>query len=377
MEELINRTLDLIGGYREQEGNIMSKEHILDWLNQFDEEDRTFLLTELNHIFASRYISRDEFKNNFRTQLIPHLQNKFSQLSGTNDIIEILLGLKVLSHQSEEKSQAHLIAAFAEVLHEDYGIDLNECGPERPTAFLYLDDILCTGTTIFDGLTKFLDGETIDSEHKNVDLLKEQQTPIFTYFYAIHVSGINNIKKRIEKRYPEDVHFYAIGNTITIDDRRDMQNEATLSFLFPKKDAVEEEIVMATRLEIESKVDEHTDEKNWPRRTGNFYRREGKPQSETLYTNEENRDRFENIILKKSIEIFHRANSPSKTMRPLGNGLQTEKSFGFGTLFFTWRNVPFNTPLVFWYGHDWIPLFKRNHTHHQPEVNIDPFSFFI
>lgn len=34
-------------------------------------------------------------------------------------------------------------------------------------------------------------------------------------------------------------------------------------------------------------------------------------------------------------------------MRPLGYGLNTDKSFGYGTLLFSWRNVPFNTPLVF------------------------------
>jgi hypothetical protein len=46
-------------------------------------------------------------------------------------------------------------------------------------------------------------------------------------------------------------------------------------------------------------------------------------------------------------------------MRALGYSLPSLKDFGFGALCFTWRNVPNNAPLVFWYsGGGFTPLFK-------------------
>jgi hypothetical protein len=47
-------------------------------------------------------------------------------------------------------------------------------------------------------------------------------------------------------------------------------------------------------------------------------------------------------------------------IRPLGLINPTYRTFGLGTHFFTWRNIPNNSPLVFWWevpGHNWIPLF--------------------
>ena len=63
--------------------------------------------------------------------------------------------------------------------------------------------------------------------------------------------------------------------------------------------------------------------------------------------------------------------------KPLGYGLYTDMSFGFGTFIFTWRNVPFNVPLIFWYPHhDWTPLFVRKFVTYESKykINILPES---
>lgn len=63
MDELIDKLYAIIKDYRKQDGDFMSKEIIEKWINQFDEGDRVFLLTELILILEKRYITRDHLKN--------------------------------------------------------------------------------------------------------------------------------------------------------------------------------------------------------------------------------------------------------------------------------------------------------------------------
>ena len=95
-----------------------------------------------------------------------------------------------------------------------------------------------------------------------------------------------------------------------------------------------------------------------------YYRTNDIPQNEEFFTTPENRIRYENIILLKGIEILENSVTSKPNIRALGYSLPSIKDFGFGTLCFTWRNVPNNTPLVFWYSHGgFTPLFpKRDST---------------
>ena len=80
-------------------------------------------------------------------------------------------------------------------------------------------------------------------------------------------------------------------------------------------------------------------------------------------------NRLERIFLEKGIEILDNTESKAKQqMRALGYSLPSYKDFGFGALCFTWRNVPNNTPLVFWYaGGGFYPLFEK----HTVELDIN------
>jgi hypothetical protein len=46
-----------------------------------------------------------------------------------------------------------------------------------------------------------------------------------------------------------------------------------------------------------------------------------------------------------------------KYARPLGD--MVLETLGFGSTFVTYRNCPNNTPLAFWAGDPWYPLFAR------------------
>lgn len=58
MEKLISEIYSIIKDYREED-RVMSENRIRQWVNQFDEGDRVFLLEEMKNILSKRYISKD------------------------------------------------------------------------------------------------------------------------------------------------------------------------------------------------------------------------------------------------------------------------------------------------------------------------------
>ena len=69
-----------------------------------------------------------------------------------------------------------------------------------------------------------------------------------------------------------------------------------------------------------------------------------------------------NGLIEKGIDIINMIQGDVKpNIRPLGLINPNYKIFGLGTHFFTWRNIPNNSPLVYWWevsGHNWKPLFS-------------------
>lgn len=111
--------------------------------------------------------------------------------------------------------------------------------------------------------------------------------------------------------------------------------------------------------EVVGRANEYAESKGFTEYDSDFYRIVTEKEEE-FFTSAENRVKLENIFLSKGIEILKRANVHKYNIRPLGFALPASKTFGFGALFFTWRNIPNNTPLVFWYrGGGFEPLFEN------------------
>ena len=65
MEELISNIYTILEDYRADEDSSLfriTKEHILEWINQFEENSRIQILTELENIFKKRYCSKKSVK---------------------------------------------------------------------------------------------------------------------------------------------------------------------------------------------------------------------------------------------------------------------------------------------------------------------------
>ena len=135
---------------------------------------------------------------------------------------------------------------------------------------------------------------------------------------------------------------------------------SSLDFIFPLE--TEEQKILEYKEKIIVQVDEYT-QRFKSTSPQEFFRIAGRPRKEKLFTSPENRNRFETIILMKGVDILNNSNTKIMNIRALGFSLPSQKSFGFGTLCFTWRNIANNTPLVFWYsGGGFYPLFVKNQT---------------
>lgn len=358
MKELIKEIFEIVKDYRQDE-EMMTVDRIEVWINQFNADDRVFFLEELKHILKQRYISKDEAKRIVK-EMIEFLAEKFEY----EDPKEFLLDSSFINHQPEGKSQKILLSFLNEIIQNEYAISIAECNPDKPKFYIYFDDILCTGDTLVKGLTQNTQEskgwfyQTNDTGKTNFELFKENNAKLILAYFAIHK---RNIKKALSRIY------YGLGKqnidiTYAWEKKYEIENDidnvdSKLNFLFPKE-SVRDQMVNDCHDQIEEKIKSEGYHENETIR----YREINKPSRELFFSSEENRDRFEKILLDKCIEIYNSSEHLMNDLRPkpLGYGLYTDLTLGFGALIFTWRNVPFNTPLVFWYkSQHWISLFER------------------
>jgi hypothetical protein len=264
-----------------------------------------------------------------------------------------------LDLQPKGKSQKVMLKLLAELLVENYEFNIKDCGTEQKKHFVYIDDILCTGNTLIQDIKEW-SGKEYASGKTNLDAIKGKTAELIFAYIFIHEK--NYQKKKAEMRHKIDTVISTNHRMYRLMEVENNEGNisSSLDFVFPLE--TEEEQIIGYKEKIIVEVDEHT-ERYKSTSPEEFFRMEGRPGEEKLFTSPENRDRFEAILLKKGIYILNRSNTKIKNMRALGFSLPSQKNFGFGTLCFTWRNIANNTPLVFWYaGGGFYPLFVKNQT---------------
>jgi len=366
MDELITAIHEIIKDYRIDEGIGISKDRIAEWIEQFDEEDREFILSELKIIFEKRYISKKKAKQMMRS-VISFLAKK----EGYESQKDFLLDCNFIDHQPEGKSQKVLIDFLNEILKNDFEISVEDCNTANAKFYIYIDDILCTGDTLFKAFGKPKKGwfyQQHQSGKTNLEIFLASKAQIVLGYFAIHTHGLEKVLQRL---------YFAAGkkgvNTFTacikayqIDNDFD-RSKSKLEFLFPTE-SIKDESIIQCEAHIEEKIVNYCEAHEYDIPKKRFYRQENLPPEETLFSSPENRVLFEKIMLKKCIQLYNMAGRDTIRMRPLGYGLKLDMNFGFGALIFTWRNVPFNVPMIFWYGHrGWIPLFERKYVEYEEE----------
>jgi len=347
MDELINNILGIIKDYRREDLGFMYRqeithEHIKSWINQFDEGDREFLLSELLHILPKSYLSKDNTLDIIGKEFEVYRKN-----FGYDTIADFLNETKFLKCQPAHKSQNVLLDLTNDILNTNYGISLDDCGKGNIRNWMYIDDVLASGKTFKEDILE-------EIENFGKDKFKESGIRIISTFYILHSWGAKNVTFSLEQqlKYKVDLHLYRVSE---IDNNPYIHTYyhplPKFNHVYPKECAEGQEFLVFI---------EDAFERNYDMTNEKFaFRNPDYPKNEEFYSSPENRDRYESIVLSKGVEIINRIeNLQARSLRPLGMTPPGWKTLGTGSHFFTWRNISNTCPLIFWWGaNDWQPLF--------------------
>ncbi len=343
MEAVAANILEIIKDYRNDDGIYLSLKDIMDWGAQFG-EDGSFILEELNHILSKVYLSKQDAKR----YISLHLKKMMSDYGYTN-IIVFLQDTEFLDMQAVHKSQTAILRLMDEVLTEDYQLSYKSILEFPKKNFVYFDDVLATGGTIGRDLVRWLGETKAGNTEENYKKVLKDEYRLSIHLFCLHTWGCNFQNYRIVQHFKEaklekKVRWY---RNYEIENHLRFNNQA-LNIAIPTKDQPSNAKTFLANLTA-TKYEDYA------------YRPDDKPGSEGFFTSPENRIRYENLLLQKGLYIIGMIKGPvNPNIRPLGLVNPNYKTYGLGTHFFTWRNVPNNSPLVFWWnvtGHAWKPLF--------------------
>lgn len=182
------------------ENNIMTPDHILGWVSQFEQEDRVFILDELIHIFKQTYLSKEKCKKILQS----YLEN-WTKDFNYKDVASFITETAFLDLQDQHKSQKELLNLLDKILIEHYNCNLAQSG-RRIKRYIYLDDVLCTGSKLFHDLDNwFKTDNCINPTVSNFQSVLVTQSPVFVIVVCGHTWGAGNTEFRLIKSLGTEV----------------------------------------------------------------------------------------------------------------------------------------------------------------------------
>ncbi len=331
---------NIVRDYRLTEIDPITPEHMDRWLKQFDAEHQPVILRELDRLLSRYYFSRVRVKKELRTY-ITH------SLVAYNDRKQVFNRTRFLRIQRKGKSQQELLRIADEVLQEDYGIRLDECGLKSPSQFVYLDDGIFTGNRLVYDLTYGNAGGPRDDNPSWIPQHAPNHSTLLIFVLAAHAAGT---------RYALDNYLQPAARAKNITLRRgsalsinNIRRQGGADCLWPRR-------LRDGNSYLEFYLENRLT--NTGRSDCCLFRPSNVPSQETLFSSSEARDVIERAFLLKGCELAYSTHIQS--MRPLG--FEKLESLGLGTLFVTYRNIANNAPLVLWWGsrsgNRWYPLFE-------------------
>lgn len=339
MKELADKIAEIFYDYHSSKGYSFTSEHVITWVSQFDEADQQFILEELLHLLNQGiYVSEAEA----REMLIAGVQF-IANDCGFKDVSSFLKHTDFLNIQPKGKSQDELLQILEQELIKLYSIKLSDCGTVSQKYAIYVDDIIATGGTAYNNFIRWLNVKNTDGE-SNFQKVISKNKILFVMVFCFHEWV--NIDWRLKMHFSDDailkkikyLRYFPIENHPTKPGQK-------LNFAYPNVN--QPQIVEDYLSGLTAKYNgEHA------------YRKVNRPAIETFFSSPENRIRFENILLMKGIALLNNTVGTLKeNHRPMGATTPSKKILGTGTMFFTWRNISNTTPIVFWWGAHWYPLF--------------------
>ncbi|MCG3709106.1 phosphoribosyltransferase-like protein [Aliarcobacter butzleri] len=318
----------------------LTDESILLWINQFDEDDRIFLLNEVINILERTYISESSSES-ILNEFIDYLSQSYLQI----DIEELFNNITFINYQGSQKSQSILLNKLNDLLYITYRrqISYNDYSKKY---LLYIDDNLSSGGTFKKDIIELITNVT------PAQFVSEDKQ-IISFFFFLHTFGFSNSKFSLELEYPG-----ILGNRIHSIYLNEIQNNPRINYYNPSP------IFNHAYAKDENNPRVHDYLNNLeitrPYTMANrvfAFRPNNLPVTETFFTSAEARDRYERIILNKGLDIIDTIGTCSSSTRPLGFTPPSHQTLGLGSHVFTWRNTSNTCPIVYWWERNgWHPL---------------------
>lgn len=348
MIEIAKNIISIIGDYRNDEEVNLTTDNVLSWVEQFDKGDREFLLNEFLYLLEQGiYLSKTKAKQKLYSNL-QELAKRFKY-----DRLSSFLGNAVfLDLQEKDKSQKHILDLMNELLIEKHNFPIQDCGSIAYKHFIYLDDVLATGNTVYADLKSWLSTSNIQGI-PYCELFKENKINIVISPFCYHTWGWANVEFRLSKAFESSkfIGGFIMQHDLRIENNANFHNQK-FNCAIPTFELNEVELKQSVA---------YLHSLNLFRDEDKAFRKSNTPIVETFYSSESSRNKFESIILRKGIEILEKVKDlKTPQIRPLGYTIKSHKTFGLGTLYFTWRNISNTCPLVFWWDnpkHGWKGLF--------------------
>jgi len=335
MKQLAEQIVEIAKDYRIDSGNTFDTSHVLTWVQQFEEKDREFLLSELLYILPKSYISKEMVISKLNA-IFEYVKNVYKYQS----VEELLSYTKFLSCQGAQKSQTKLLEFLNEISIDHFGIKLEDCGANGIKHWIYIDDVLASGGTFKREVIAEIKGYGIDK-------FKQEGISIIPIFFFLHTWGANVVKFAFKEDFQITLTFHRFF---------EIENDPRINY-FNANPAFNNAYPSLELQDVD--LDNYLNNLNASKHREFAYRPKGRPTSEKFYTSEANRIRYESIVLNKSIEIISKVVSLAKPIRPLGLTYPSYATFGTGSHAFTWRNVSNTCPVIYWWeNHGWYPLFS-------------------
>lgn len=346
-KDLLTSIADTIADYRRSEGIRITPDHVDRWVCQFDGGDQGVILQEMDQLLKRFYYSRTRAKKSLRSYI------RQGVIDG-NEPRSTLARTRFLRVQKKGNSQKDLLEIVDEILQEDHGMRVDDCGVDSPDTFVYIDDGIYTGSRFRYDLTPGTGAPSwITKEAPDGCTLK-------IYVLASHKEG--------EKYAMRVILPFARRKRIVVDGMCGVR-------IANERQAGGAECLWPTVVTGNSDVDSYatlvrSKLAGIGRTDALLFRPPNVPERETLFTSPATRETVERAFLVKGSELIQSTEKAS--MRPLG--WEKLESLGFGTLFVTYRNIANNAPLVLWWGGGgWYPLFspKRYTSQNEPDPDMD------
>ena len=285
------------------------------------------MLRELDHVFKQTYFNLKNVTDYLRGLV------RAEKLVG-DDPCAFWRRTNFLEIQCGGNSQVEMLALFNEVLREQCGFEIKDCGhPDGD--YIYLDDILFSGSRVGNDLDPWI--RTLAPSKANIHVV----------VLAMHTLGDYLLGKRLDQTVKESgksvkLHYW---RALVIENRKYHRNNSDVLWPIemPEDAATKAYASIPQKFPLEFRV---AGGKLGP------------------FSSESGRQLLEREFLIAGVKIRSLSQHPKDVLRPLGF---SPFGVGFGSLIATFRNCPNNCPLALWWGDPsatsgpfhWYPLLQR------------------